>query len=229
MEDLTIWRYHQSAICILEFYKQLLKWCDAQDAIRPPDLPPVADGQYPSRLDTVSNVPLPLDSMDQETVPKDDAAGVSRMPTVKKRNNTSSAEGSGSSKRSCMIKDAAATSAHTPPAATVKPSKVQNARKRHTSSTRSSANSKRSCLGNGTASTIAHTTAVVNVPSVGSGELKPPPDMGWQKQASATPFMDRSSAPEPINYAECSEILPHLLDKDTGDGHCSFRALSFDF
>ena len=76
------------------------------------------------------------------------------------------------------------------------------------------------------ASTIAHTTAVVNVPFIGSGELKPPPDIGWQKQASATPFMHRSSAPEPINSAECSEILPHLLDKDTGDGHCGFRALS---
>ena len=108
-----------------------------------------------------------------------------------------------------MIKGAAATSTHTP--AAVKTSKVQNARKRHTSST-SLTNSKRSCVRNATASTIA-----LHVSAAGSAELKPPPDMAWQKQAIATlqkytsvPVVDRSSAPDPINSEECSEILPHL-------------------
>ena len=41
LEDRTIWRYHHSAIYILDVYKQLLRWCDAQDAIRPPNLPPI--------------------------------------------------------------------------------------------------------------------------------------------------------------------------------------------
>ena len=89
-------------------------------------------------------------------------------------------------------------------------------------------------MGNATASTIARATpAVLHVPAAGSAELKPPPDMAWQKQAIATlqkytsvPFVDRTSAPEPINSEKCSEILPHLLDKATGDGHCGFRALS---
>ena len=55
LEDLTIWRYHPSAILMLGFYRQLLRWCDAQDVIRPPSLPPVVDGQNPSKPDTVSN------------------------------------------------------------------------------------------------------------------------------------------------------------------------------
>ena len=62
LEDCTIWRYHHSAIYILDFYKQLLRWCDAQDTIQPPHLPPVEDGQYPSRPNTISNAPLSLDS-----------------------------------------------------------------------------------------------------------------------------------------------------------------------
>ena len=35
LEDLTIWRCHQSAIYILGVYKQLLQWCDVHDPIRP--------------------------------------------------------------------------------------------------------------------------------------------------------------------------------------------------
>ena len=88
-------------------------------------------------------------------------------------------------------------------------------------------------MSNATASTSAHVAPAAVVPAPGSGELKPPPDVEWMKQAIATlqrytsvPFVDRSSAPDPINSAECSEILPHLLDKATGDGHCGFRALS---
>ena len=41
LEDRTIWRYHHSAIYIQDVHKQLLRWCDAQDAIRPPNLPPI--------------------------------------------------------------------------------------------------------------------------------------------------------------------------------------------
>ena len=40
-----------------------LSWCDAQDVIQPSSLPPVVDATYPSRPDTVSGVPLPLDSV----------------------------------------------------------------------------------------------------------------------------------------------------------------------
>ena len=39
--------------------------------IRPPDLPPVVDAAYPSRPDTVSNAPLPLDSVEQDAVSED--------------------------------------------------------------------------------------------------------------------------------------------------------------
>ena len=52
LEDLIIWKYHHSAIHILDFYKQLLSWCDAQDVIRPLNLPPVVNVAYPSRPDS---------------------------------------------------------------------------------------------------------------------------------------------------------------------------------
>ena len=89
------------------------------------------------------------------------------------------------------------------------------------------------CYINAPVSTGAHATpTTVLMPVPGSTELKPSPDMGWQKQAIATlqmytsiPFVDRTSAPEPRNSAECAEIFPHL-DKCAGDGHCGFRALS---
>ena len=71
LEDLTIWRYHCSAIHILGFYRQLLRWCDAQDVIRPANLPPVVNAAYPSRPDTVSNAPLPLDSVEQDVLSED--------------------------------------------------------------------------------------------------------------------------------------------------------------
>ena len=70
LADLTIWRYHYSAIHILRFYKQLLRWCDAQDVIRPHSFPPVVDCAYPTQPDTISDAPLPLDAMNADTVPQ---------------------------------------------------------------------------------------------------------------------------------------------------------------
>ena len=43
---------------------------------------------------------------------------------------------------------------------------------------------------------------------------------------TSIPFVDRTSAPEPRNSVDCAEIIPHLLDKCTGDDHCGFRSLS---
>ena len=87
-------------------------------------------------------------------------------------------------------------------------------------------------MGYATASTSDATLTVV-VPALGSGVLKPPPDVHWLKQAIATlqkltpiPFVDRTCAPDPPNSAVCPEIHLHLLDRATGDGHCGFRALS---
>ena len=71
-----IWRYHHSAIHNLDFYRQLLRWCDAQDVFRHPNLPPVVD---PSRPDTVSNAPLPLDSLEQEAVSEDTESKKNRL------------------------------------------------------------------------------------------------------------------------------------------------------
>ena len=78
LEDLTIWRYHRSAMHILEFYRQLLRWCDAQDVIQPPNLPAVTDGHYPSSPDTISNAPLLLNSFEQDTIPEGTTAKVSK-------------------------------------------------------------------------------------------------------------------------------------------------------
>ena len=231
LKDLTIWRYNSSAVHILDFYKQLLRWCDAQDVIRPSNLPIPADAAYPSRPDTVSNAPLPLDSMEQGTVPEDIAAAVSIVQIVMKR-NAYLASSSVNSKRSCVSNAMASTKTHVPPAAAAKVSKLQKARKRNASSTRFSTSSKRSCVGNATASTSTHASAAVHL-APGNGQLKPPPNMGWQKQAIATlqrftsiPIVDRSHTPEPTNSAACPEIHPHLLDRVIGDGHCGFRALS---
>ena len=66
LEDLTIWRYNKSAIHILGFYKQLLKWCDAQDVIHPTNLPQPTDAAYPSRPNIISNAPLSFESMEQD-------------------------------------------------------------------------------------------------------------------------------------------------------------------
>ena len=182
LKDLTIWRYNSSAVHILDFYKQLLRWCDAQDVIRLSNLPIPADVVYPSRPDTVSNAPLPLDSVEQGTVLEDVAAAISNVQIVLKRNGYL-ASNSDNTKRSCVSNATASTGTHTPPDAAAKVSKLQKARKRNASSTRCSTGSKRSCVGNATASTSTHASAVVHP---APGELKLPPNMGWQKQAIAT-------------------------------------------
>ena len=68
LADLTIWIYHHSGIHILGFYKQLLRWCDAQDVIRPASLPPIEDAECPTRLDSISNALLPFNGVDDDTV-----------------------------------------------------------------------------------------------------------------------------------------------------------------
>ena len=40
------------------------------------------------------------------------------------------------------------------------------------------------------------------------------------------PIVDESAFPDCNSYEVCHEILPHLLDRVVGDGHCGFRALS---
>ena len=94
-------------------------------------------------------------------------------------------------------------------ACAAKVSTVPKAGKRSTPLTRNSTGFERSCVMNSTASTSACvTSATVHVQFPGSSELKPPPDMVWQKQAIATlqrytsiPFVDRISAPEPRKSA----------------------------
>ena len=50
----------------------------------PTCLPSIEDGQYPSRPDTISNAPLSLDSMEQDTVLQDAAAAVAKMQIVRR-------------------------------------------------------------------------------------------------------------------------------------------------
>ena len=67
--------------------------------ICPLSLPPVLNAHYPSRPDTVSNAPLPLDLMEPESVPDDEAAVLSK-PLVK-RNATFTGDPP-NSKRGCV-------------------------------------------------------------------------------------------------------------------------------
>ena len=58
LQDLVLWQFHPSAIYLHPFYLQLLKWCDAVDAVRP--TPPTDAVDYPERNDDVfSNDPIP--------------------------------------------------------------------------------------------------------------------------------------------------------------------------
>ena len=56
LSDLTLWDFNKAAIFTFEFYRQLLKWCDYVDVIRP--TPPSEVIPYPQRSDDVSNAPL---------------------------------------------------------------------------------------------------------------------------------------------------------------------------
>ena len=57
LEDLVLWDFCTTAINLLQFYKQLLDWCDYVDEINPN--PPKEVVAYPERSDDVSNEPLP--------------------------------------------------------------------------------------------------------------------------------------------------------------------------
>ena len=222
MEDLTIWKYHCLAIHILKFYKQLLQWCDAHNVIRPSSLPPVVDGTYPSRPDTVSNAPLPLDSVEQDALPEDTESKNNRL--YRKRSATTSHIAS-SSKKSQKAKQLAPQC--TPP--------CTPARKRHPRPDGSNS-AKRECKGKSKCTPSSSVTVIPVVhfrPATGSSELKPSPDVEWKKQAIATmqkyttiPIVGESALPDSNSYEVCQEISPHLLDRVVGDGHCGFRALS---
>ena len=220
LEDLTIWRYHHSAIHILGFYRQLLRWCDAQDVIRPPDLPPVVDAAYPSRPDTVSNAPLPLDSVEQDAVSEDTECTKGRLHR----------------KRSATTSSMASSPKKTQKAAQVLPNGTLPgtlARKRHPQ-TDGRNNAKRERKGKLKCTPGSNETAAVHTsPVPESSELKPPPDVEWKKHAIATlqkytsiPIVDESATPDSNGYEVCHEIWPHLLDRVVGDGQCGFRALS---
>ena len=218
LEDLTIWRYHHSAIHILDFYRQLLRWCDAQDVIRPPNLPPVVDAVYPSRPDTVSNAPLPLDSVEQDAVSEDTESKKDRLHR----------------KRSATTSSMASSPKRTQKATQLIPNGALPgtlARKRRPQIDGSNT-AKKECKGK-MKCTPSSTTAVHSSHTPGSSELKPPPDVEWKKQAVATlqkftsiPIVDESATPDSNIYEVCHEIWPHLLDRVVEDGHCGFRALS---
>ena len=56
LEDMILWDFCPSAIHLLQFYKDLLKWCDYADAIRPtPSIDVIA---FPNRCDDISNAPF---------------------------------------------------------------------------------------------------------------------------------------------------------------------------
>jgi len=60
LEDLTLWDFCPTSIHTLNFYKDLLKWCDSVDAIRPTTC--VTAVPYPERADNTSDAPLMNDS-----------------------------------------------------------------------------------------------------------------------------------------------------------------------
>lgn len=103
--------YHPSAIVMLGFYRQLLQWCDAQDVIHSPSLPPIVESQYPSRPDTVSNEPLTLDSVEPENVPHEPDA-VRKVQNLVKRNASST--GSTNLKKSCLSNSMVSNCVQTP-------------------------------------------------------------------------------------------------------------------
>ena len=55
LDDMILWDFC-SAIHLLQFYKDLLKWCDFVDAIRPTPSTDVVP--FPNRSDDISNAPL---------------------------------------------------------------------------------------------------------------------------------------------------------------------------
>ena len=56
LDDITLWEFCPTTIRLLQFYKDLLRWCDCVDAIRP--TPSTEHVHFPHRLDDISNAPL---------------------------------------------------------------------------------------------------------------------------------------------------------------------------
>ena len=68
LQDLVLWQFHPSAIYLHPFYLQLLKWCDAVDAVRP--TPPTDVVEHPERNDDVfSNDPIPEPTVNDDPKP----------------------------------------------------------------------------------------------------------------------------------------------------------------
>ena len=59
LEDLVLWDFCVTAINLLQFYKQLLAWCDYVDETNPNSDPKGEVVPYPERCDDISNEPLP--------------------------------------------------------------------------------------------------------------------------------------------------------------------------
>ena len=65
LDDMILWDFCASAIHLLQFYKDLLKWCDCVDAIR---VTPSTDViPFPNRSDDISNAPLANSADDVHT------------------------------------------------------------------------------------------------------------------------------------------------------------------
>ena len=122
--------------------------------IRPPSLPPVTNGHYPSRPDTISNAPLPWELVEQD-VPTNVSEG-------HEAGNSSSGSALACTRRSCVDTNSASTSTCTIPAAAMK-----KGGKRSTSSATITGSSKRShvCT-NSTSTYTASVSAATNICTV---------------------------------------------------------------
>ena len=63
LQDLVLWDYSPNAIFALQFYKDLLRWCDCVDAIRAS--PPTEQVPFPQRCDDTSEQPLKVDDSEE--------------------------------------------------------------------------------------------------------------------------------------------------------------------
>ena len=70
LQDLTLWSFCPTSIQTLAFYRDLLKWCDCVDAIRPTVC--VTAVPYPERADDTSNAPLTNNSEDSNAWQSDE-------------------------------------------------------------------------------------------------------------------------------------------------------------
>ena len=164
--------------------------------IRPSNLPPVVDAAYPSRPDTVSNAPLPLDSVEQDAVSEDTESTNDRLH---RKRSTATSSISSSPKK--IKKDTQLLPKSTPPCT---PTRKRSPRTNDSNTPKRECKRKLKCT---PSSSETVTTSVHSGPAPGSSELKPPPDVKWKKQAIATlqkytsiPIMDESAIPDSNNY-----------------------------